>query len=70
MEAAQLIEAGGRLQILDEPARALLRLVYLEGLTGAEAAARHGSTPGSVRVRCSRAVRKLSEHSVALTEAA
>lgn len=70
VEAAQLIDAGGRLQILDEPARALLRLVYLEGLTGAEAAARHGSTPGSVRVRCSRAVRKLSEHSVALTEAA
>lgn len=70
VDAAQVIDAGGRLRILDEPARALLRLVYVEGLTGAEAAARHGSTPGSVRVRCSRAVRRLSEHSLALAEAA
>lgn len=70
MEAAQVIDAGSRLRILDEPARVLLRLVYLEGLSGAEAAARHGSTPGSVRVRCSRAVRRLSEHSLALAAAA
>ena len=68
--AAQVIDAGRRLQILDEPTRVLLRLVYVEGLTGAEAASRHGSTAGSVRVRCSRAVRKLSAQSLALAEAA
>ena len=70
VEAAQVIEAGGWLQILDEPSRALLRLVYVEGLSGAEAAARYGSTPGSVRVRCSRAIGKLSEHALVLAEVA
>jgi len=70
VEAAQVIEAGGWLQILDEPSRALLRLVYVEGLSGAEAAARHGSTPGSVRVRCSRAIGKLSEHARTVAEVA
>lgn len=70
LAAAEVIEAGGQLQLLDDAARALLRLVYVEGLSGAQAAARHGSTPGSVRVRCSRAVRTLSEHAVALAEAA
>lgn len=47
----------------------LLLSVYSEGLSGAEAATRHRTTPGSVRVRCSRAVRHLAAHAPFLLDA-
>lgn len=70
LDAVRVIEAGRRLRLLDEPAGRLLEQVYVRGLSGAEAARRHGSTAGSVRVRCSRAVQVLAAHAVELAEAA
>ncbi|CAA9328067.1 MAG: hypothetical protein AVDCRST_MAG61-2733 [uncultured Friedmanniella sp.] len=68
--ATDLIGAGRRLRLIDEPTSRLLHAVYVDGQSGVEAAARHGTTPGSLRVRCSRAVRRLSDHAGALAEAA
>jgi sigma-70-like protein len=68
--AADLIDAGRRLRLVDEDTSRLLRHVYVDGLSGREAAARLGTTPGSLRVRCSRAVRRLAGHLPALVEAA
>jgi hypothetical protein len=68
--AAELILAGYRLRLIDRPTGRLLHAVYVEGLSGADAAARCATTPGSLRVRCSRAVHRLAEHVDELTEAA
>jgi hypothetical protein len=70
LDALGVIAAGRRLRLLDEPAGQLLEQVYVRGLSGTEAARRHGSTAGSVRVRCSRAVHVLAAHAVELAEAA
>jgi DNA-directed RNA polymerase specialized sigma24 family protein len=70
MRAAEAIEAGRRLRLIDDGTGHLLRHVYVEGLSGREAAAREGTSPGSLRVRCSRAVRRLAAHAVELVEAA
>lgn len=70
VDAGRVIEAGCRLRLLDEPARLLLEGVYMRGLSGAEVARQSASTPGSVRVRCSRAVQVLAAHAVELAEAA
>ena len=70
LSAGEVIEAARRLRLIDDRASGLLHLVYVEGLTGQQAAARDSSTPGSVRVRCSRAVQKLAAHASALAEAA
>lgn len=68
--AREVIAAGRRLRLIDEPAGRLLEHVYLEGLSGADAARRASSTPGSVRVRCSRAVQVLAAHADQLAEVA
>jgi DNA-directed RNA polymerase specialized sigma24 family protein len=68
--ASDLIGAGCRLRLIDESTSRLLHTVYVDGLSGAEAAARHATTPGSLRVRCSRAVRRLADHASDLAEAA
>jgi hypothetical protein len=70
LEAAAVIDAGHRLQLIDAGTCGLLRRVYVDGLTGREAAARTGTTAGSLRVRCSRAVRQLAAHASELVEAA
>lgn len=70
VDALRVLEAGRRLQLLDEPAGRLLEHVYVRGLSSADAARHHGSTAGSVRVRCSRAVQVLAAHAVELAEAA
>ncbi|WP_375424461.1 RNA polymerase sigma factor [uncultured Friedmanniella sp.] len=70
LDAVSLIEAGRRLRLLDEPSGLLLETVYVRGLSGAEAARRHGSTAGSVRVRCSRALQVLADHADELAGAA
>lgn len=69
-QAADVIRAGERLRFINAPTGRLLRAVYVEGLSGREAAARCATTPGSLRVRCSRAVHRLAEHAVELAEAA
>lgn len=68
--AAGVIAAGRRLQLLDDPTGQLLHHVYVDGLSGVDAAARNGTTPGSLRVRCSRAVGRLAAHATELAEAA
>jgi hypothetical protein len=68
--AAEVIEAGRRLRLIDEGTGHLLRHVYVDGLNGRDAAARGGTSPGSLRVRCSRAVRRLAAHAAELVEAA
>lgn len=70
LEAAAVIDAGHRLRLIDEGTRGLLHQVYVEGLSGRDAAARVGSSAGALRVRCSRAVRHLAAHAQELAEAA
>ncbi len=64
--------SDGATGVLLERARdqGLLHAVYVDGLSGVEAAARHATTPGSLRVRCSRAVHRLAEHAADVAEAA
>ncbi len=68
--AAELIRAGHQLRLIDGPTSRLLQAVYVDGLGGREAAARCSTTPGSLRVRCSRAVHRLADHAAELEEAA
>ncbi len=68
--ATEVLAAGERLQLIDRPTRRLLQAVYVEGLSGPEAAVRCATTPGSLRVRCSRAVHRLADHASALAEVA
>jgi DNA-directed RNA polymerase specialized sigma24 family protein len=56
--------------LLDPKARRLLESVYADGLSGEAAAQRHGTSAGSIRVRCSRAVRHLARHASQLAAAA
>lgn len=63
LTAGDVIRAALELQLIDSDAGALLGTVYGEGLTSAEAAGRHHTSAAMVRQRCSRAVRRLAEHS-------
>lgn len=63
LTAGDVIQAALELELIDENAGALLGSVYAEGLSSKEAAGRHGTSPGMVRQRCSRAVRRLADHS-------
>jgi DNA-directed RNA polymerase specialized sigma24 family protein len=67
--AAEVIDAGRRLRLIDEGTGRLLSDVYVHGLNGRDAAARGGTSAGSLRVRCSRAVRQLAAHAAELAEA-
>lgn len=68
--ALEVLSAGIRLHLIDEPTRNLLRSIYVDGLSSAEAARRHLTSPGSVRVRSSRAMKRLAAHAAELVEAA
>ena len=68
--ATAVIRAGERLRLIDPATGRLLRAVYVDGLSGKDAAVRCATTPGSLRVRCSRAVHRLAEHRAELAEAA
>lgn len=60
-----LVEADSR-GLIDADTRELLSTVYRDGLSGQEAALRHGTTVDLVRWRCSKAVRRLSGHALEL----
>ena len=62
LTASEVLRAGRDRGVIDEPVHALLLGVYVEELTGYEAAKRHRTSAESVRVRCSRAVRRLAAH--------
>ena len=68
--AVEVLNAGCRLRLIDEPTRRLLQSVYVDGLSSAEAARRHLTSPGSVRVRSSKAVKRLAAHAAQLVDAA
>jgi len=68
--ARGVLAAGHRLRLIDEPTRRMLHSVYIDGLTGSEAARRHRTTPGSVRARSSKAIKRLAAHGSRLVEAA
>jgi DNA-directed RNA polymerase specialized sigma24 family protein len=70
MEARRVLEAGSLLGLIDDSAVALLRSVYVDGMTSIEAARRFNTSAGMVRARCSKVVRELATHSVELTDAA
>lgn len=70
MSGDDILQAGRTRQLIDAPTQALLESVYLDGLDHRDVSQRHGSTPGSVRVRCSRAVRRLAAHARHLVDAA
>jgi DNA-directed RNA polymerase specialized sigma24 family protein len=70
MEARRVLEAGIHLGLMDDSALALLRSVYVEGLTSMEVARRLNTSAGMVRARCSKVVRVLATHSVELMDAA
>ena len=62
VEASEVLRVGRDRGVIDGPAHALLLSVYVDELTGFEAAERHWTSAESVRVRCSRAVRRLAAH--------
>jgi DNA-directed RNA polymerase specialized sigma24 family protein len=70
IEARRVLEAGARLGLIDDTALALLRTVYVDGMTSIEAARRFNTSAGMVRARCSKVVRVLATHSVELADAA
>ena len=65
--AVGVLERARRHRLVDPVTTDLLRSVYAEGLSGASAARRHGLSPGSVRSRCSRAVKLLAGHAELLS---
>lgn len=69
-DAVSVLAAARTLELIDEAASSILTSIYVDGLSGADAARRHGTSAGSVRVRCSRAVSRLSRSAAALYEAA
>ena len=62
LSAASVLRAGRDRALIDDSTHALLVSVYVHELNGSEAAERHWTSPASVRVRCSRAVRRLATH--------
>ena len=68
--AAHLVTVAERTGLIDSRATSLLRTVYVNGLPGRAAAELHSTTPGVIRVSCSRAVQKLAAHASVLLEAA
>lgn len=70
MEARRVLEAGSLLGLMDDSAVALLRSVYVDGMTSTEAGRRFRTSAGMVRVRCSKVVRELATHSVELADVA
>jgi hypothetical protein len=70
VEVHRVLEAGSLLRLIDDSDAALLRGVYADGMTGDQAARRFHTSAGVVRVRCSKAVRRLAAHAVELANAA
>lgn len=62
LDARGVLDAAGRLRLLPEPSREVMASVYLDGLSGADAARRHRTSADMVRYRCSSGVRMLRAH--------
>jgi DNA-directed RNA polymerase specialized sigma24 family protein len=70
IEARRVLEAGSLLGLMDDSTLALLRSVYVDGMTSTEAGRRFHTSAGMVRVRCSKVVREMATHSIELAEVA
>ena len=70
VEVHEVLEAGKQLRLIDDSTSALLHSVYIDGMTGTQSARRFHTSAGMVRVRCSKAVRRLAAHTVELVDAA
>jgi DNA-directed RNA polymerase specialized sigma24 family protein len=70
IEARTVLAAGRSLSLITDHTHAVLHTVYIDGLSGAAAAARHDTKVGTIRVQCSRAVRRLADHATVLRDAA
>ncbi len=70
LEVRRVVEAGRLLRLIDDSTAALLQSVYVEGMSGTQAARRFHTSAGVVRVRCSKVVRELATHAVELADAA
>jgi hypothetical protein len=70
IEVRQVLEASSSLQLIDDFDVSLLQTIYADGMSGSQAARRLHTTSGTVRVRCSKALRRLAAHAVELADAA
>lgn len=70
LAARRVIRAATRLGLISADTEAVLTSVYADGLSGPSAAARHGKSPGAIRVQCHTAVRRLAQHARLLADAA
>lgn len=66
LTANELLNSAGQLGLLDGQSEELLSSVYVYGLSGEATAHRLQISAGSVRVRCSRAVKVLARHHLRL----
>ena len=70
IEARRVLEAASLLRLIDHSSAAVLQSVYVDGMTGAQAARRLHTSAGTVRVQCSKVVRELAAHAAELADAA
>jgi hypothetical protein len=70
IQARAVLAAGRSLRLIDDRSHAVLHTIYIEGLTGEAAAARHDTNVGTIRVQCWRAVQRLANHAAELRDAA
>ena len=70
LAARRVITTAARLGLINADTEAVLTSVYADGLSGTSAAARHGKSPGAIRVQCHTAVRRLAQHARLLADAA
>ena len=70
IQARAVLAAGRSLRLITDRSHAVLHTVYIDGLSGVAAAARHQTRIGTIRVQCSRAVRRLADHADVLRDAA
>jgi hypothetical protein len=70
VELRRVLEAGSLLSLINDSDAALLHNIYAEGVSSSRVARRLHISEGAVRVRCSKAVRRLAAHAVELADAA
>lgn len=64
----QVVAAARRLRLVPRASADVLISVYADGLSGRDAATRHGISPEMVRYRCSHAVHQLRRHRAELLD--
>jgi DNA-directed RNA polymerase specialized sigma24 family protein len=65
-----VLDAGRLLSLIEISDALLLQRVYADGWTGDRAARQFHVAEGTVRIRCSKAMRRLAAHAVELADAA